>query len=167
MYRNKENKKTKNNNNNNNMPRIIHQETAGVGDTILVTYNSHIGRTAIVSVVNDAKCTVKFEDGKPGKFVMHGDYRIIKKKGNSNQIRRKLNDDDDIKLVFNENNKSDETKMRVSQVEMTQDMINIAAKVAAMTNNEMEASNLVARIAEGIENMALDLIEQRENKNLK
>ena len=151
------------------MMRVIHQEIAKIGDTIVATYNSHVGRTAIVHNVNDVKCTVEFTDGEPGLYIKHGDYRIVdkgkKKKGKTNVD--KAASSKDIKFVQDRVNNKDELKSKAMRIEVTHDMINIAAKVAALTDNEMEASNLITQISEGIEEMTMDLIEQQTKRNSK
>ena len=138
--------------------RIIHQDKAKINDDIIVTHNSHEGRTAKVLEVGDEKCTVRFYDGEPGKFVKHGDCRILEKKKKNTQIMEAMNKDD---IISNSENESDkELKKRMTRVDVAHDMLNIAAKVAAVADNDEEASRMILQICEGLEQMAIELIEQ-------
>ena len=133
--------------------RIIHQDKAKINYDIIVTHNSHEGRTAKVLEVGDEKCTVRFYDGEPGKFLKHGDYRVLENKKKDAQIMEAMNKDD---IISNFESESDEElKKRMTRVDVAHDMINIAAKVAAIADNEEEASRMVLQICKGLEDMAI------------
>ena len=142
--------------------RIIHQDKAKINYDIIVTHNSHEGRTAKVLEVGDEKCTVRFYDGEPGKFVKHGDYQVLEKKKKDAQIMDAMNKND-IELNF-ENESDKELKSRVTRVEVAHDIINIAAKVAAVTDSEEEALRTIMQKCKSLEEMTIELIEQRKTR---
>ena len=145
---------------------------AKCGNRVLGINNSHEGRVGTVVAVGPVKCTVSFDDGKPGKFIVHGDYKILnndvdlKKK---NQVKMKKADqqkkkqkDMDIKVVH-VSDPNERMKSRVMRLEIRNDMINIATKIAVVTDNENEANQLVAQVMQGINEMTLDIMEQRKS----
>ena len=54
-------------------------------------------------------------------------------------------------------------KSRVMRLDIRNDMINIATKIAVVTDNENEANQLVAQVMEGINEMTLDIMEERKS----
>ena len=67
---------------------------AKCGNRVLGINNSHEGRVGTVVAVGPVKCTVSFDDGKPGKFIVHGDYKILNNDIDlkKNQVKMKKDD---------------------------------------------------------------------------
>ena len=144
---------------------------AKCGNKVLGIKNSHEGRVGTVVAVGPVKCTVSFDDGKPGKFIVHGDYKILNDDIDlkTNQVKMKKADqqkkkqkDMDIKVVH-VSNPNKRMKACVMRLEIRNDMINIATKITAATDNENEANQLVAQVMQGINEMTLDIMEQRKS----
>ena len=142
---------------------------AKCGNRVLGINNSHEGRVGKVIAVGPVKCTVSFNDGKPGKFIVHGDYKILNNDVDlktKNQVKmekadqqKKKQKDMDIKVVH-VSDPNERMKSRVMRLEIRNDMINIATKIAVVTDNENEANQLVAQVMQGINEMTLDIMEQ-------
>ena len=144
---------------------------AKCGNRVLGINNSHEGRVGTVVAVGPVKCTVSFDDGKPGKFIVHGDYKILNNdvdlkknqfKMEKDDQRKKKQKDMDIKVVH-VSDPNERMKSRVMRLEIRNDMINIATKIAVVTDNENEANQLVAQVMQGINEMTLDIMEQRKS----
>ena len=79
----------------------------------------------------------------------------------ANQQKNKQKDMD-IKVVH-VSEPNERMKSRVMRLEIRNDMINIATKIAVVTDNVNEANQLVAQVIQGINEMTLDIMEQRKS----
>ena len=142
------------------------EDRAEAGDRILAVRNSHQGYHATVISVGDTRCTVRFDEGRKGKFVNHGDYRITERRARSGVVSDKDTETTKNESMIQKNNADDMFKVDMRTLvnqSIKKDAMEMAVKIAATTNDEKVAEQTIDNICTMIKNLTTELIESRRN----